>query len=1101
MVVILFILALLALNPQYSFAQLAFPTAEGFGRFATGGRGGTPCFVTNTNDSGAGSLRACMETTGTRTVIFRVGGTITLSTSIGASVTIGDNLTVACQTAPGDGVMIKGTINFYISGTKNVIMRHCRIRPGVNADGNALVNGLVTGGITSSSGSLIFDHMSLGWSNDDIIGADNVGKVSAQSIPHNITVQWSNISESTINSAPNASGGGAIVLGTANMHYSFLHNACANIGKRCVHIQGGDIQFNNNVISNSDSAETMYALALYGRIKADITYNWFVPNTPGGHTPGSPPSVALELDGGNASLNSQSNLYFKGNVHTSLRTSASSGSETAMLYTTGGVLYDSGGAPHPIIAQGTTAQSGFPILPFTRSAIDAKAQVIANSGAKVPIRDAVDTLVASDINTNAGRLCGVTESATSANCATFPTYNSASAPTDTDNDGIPDSWELSHGLNPNNTSDGAAITPSGYSNLEWYINELAGDVYGVASRPFAASSMWNQQIGAGSTFTATGVSSTNQPSFGVEAILIHNQSINDPAKTIIDTNSDDTACNGTSGATNHFTHNVPDGFLVTGRINNGIAVFPNESGSTIGSGGTGTSTGNAREQYDYERCTSGSNAAGRYSGHNGQYALNGDGYVTQGARGGSYISGLGGTVQEGEFTAANGKAIPHKLTILFNKDVMYYNSGIGITSSYKYPAKTSDGYRATLYLGTNPELIMGALITVRNLTCSSLRTIPGQTICNTLAAYGGYIGDTTYNFQAWTVSVQRKWNGSSIVGAVENEVNAVYGISLTNPGQNTASNNFLLDMRDVYNHTYTVNSSQQFPSGPPGPTLVSCTVYDGAATTVETCYDNPLTSPMGPANGVTGLTFKKNDVDDPVTSTAIKAGSTVCFNSTVSNAFAGGNSLKCSYSQTGNLTSSNGSGVEVAAITDFLGTNQTSSPATASVAQRQMTCELADFAEYYIPWDRCQFASGETFRLRSQLLVNTALTGNAFQLVCSDDGGSNYYTVPVADGSKRVNYGLDETLKSLDIPANKLNNGGNTFYSGARVYTAETAGVYPSLNGVPSARVMEFVFVLKMTGTVGQQSQCRVRYGDNTNLNTYTVGDKIITLEPNRMHY
>src|SRR5690606_22611003 len=106
--------------------QIAFPTAHGFGKYATGGRGGSVIKVTNLNASGAGSLKAALEANGTRTIIFEVGGTIDLGTSL--IFVDNGNLTIAGQTAPGDGILIKGgMITFNAS---NVIMRYIRIRPG-----------------------------------------------------------------------------------------------------------------------------------------------------------------------------------------------------------------------------------------------------------------------------------------------------------------------------------------------------------------------------------------------------------------------------------------------------------------------------------------------------------------------------------------------------------------------------------------------------------------------------------------------------------------------------------------------------------------------------------------------------------------------------------------------------------------------------------------------------------------------------------------------------------------------------------------------------------------------------------------------------------
>ena len=124
-----FLLSLFLLScTNYSFSQLAFPTAEGFGKNATGGRGGQVIIVTNLNDSGSGSLRAALDATVPRTIVFEVGGTINLNSNI--YVSNGD-LTLAGQTAPGDGILIKGgMVQFEES---NVIVRYIKFRPGPTA--------------------------------------------------------------------------------------------------------------------------------------------------------------------------------------------------------------------------------------------------------------------------------------------------------------------------------------------------------------------------------------------------------------------------------------------------------------------------------------------------------------------------------------------------------------------------------------------------------------------------------------------------------------------------------------------------------------------------------------------------------------------------------------------------------------------------------------------------------------------------------------------------------------------------------------------------------------------------------------------------------
>src|SRR4051812_20478533 len=150
-------------------AQPAFPGAEGFGANATGGRGGTVYHVTNLNDSGTGSFRDAVSVAG-RTVVFDVGGLITIT----SPVVVKANITIAGQTAPGDGVTIYGDrISF--SEANNTLVRYMRFREGINGDSG-------TDGVGAASGNLMmFDHVSASWGRDETF--------SLSGTPSNITLQ------------------------------------------------------------------------------------------------------------------------------------------------------------------------------------------------------------------------------------------------------------------------------------------------------------------------------------------------------------------------------------------------------------------------------------------------------------------------------------------------------------------------------------------------------------------------------------------------------------------------------------------------------------------------------------------------------------------------------------------------------------------------------------------------------------------------------------------------------------------------------------------------------------------------------------------------
>ena len=438
---------------------LAFPTAEGGGRLATGGRGGDVYVVTNLEDSGEGSLRYGIENAPEegRIIVFSVGGTIHLKSTLGFKNK--KNITIAGQTAPGDGITLAG-YDTNISDSENIIIRYVRFRVGTE---NLLQGGDSMDALWGrDNDTFIIDHCTFSWNTDETLSTYR---------GQNGTVQWCLISESlTVSGHSKGRHGYGGIFGGDNT--VFQYNLLANHTSRNPRIGGGymgdptaqnppnvaKVQLNNNVLYNHGY------FACYG---GGFTYTNYINNyVKRGQGTRDALNDTLLSFGEN---NKIGGVYYAGNIL--------EGNAEVTADNSKGFKLDSSDGQTEVVS--TPYQSEAFDNVTLRSAADCYELVLNSAGATYPHRDAVDARVVAQVRTNTGTYINTQDEV-----GGFPAQDCESTEADSDNDGIPDAWEDANGLNKNDPSDSRTLCLAdpndketyGYSWIEVYFNELVGEV-------------------------------------------------------------------------------------------------------------------------------------------------------------------------------------------------------------------------------------------------------------------------------------------------------------------------------------------------------------------------------------------------------------------------------------------------------------------------------------------------------------------------------------------------------------------------------------------------------------------------------------------------
>lgn len=449
---------ILGIAQQKGEMPVAFPGAEGFGKYTTGGRGGKVYIVSNLNDNGPGSLREAAVAKGKRIIVFAVSGTIHLESKI----SIKGDVTIAGQTAPGDGICLADQP--VSLGGDNIIIRYLRFRMGDKYQKGGMVDG--NGGDDAFSGSrkknIIIDHCSMSWSTDEVFSVY---------AGDSTTLQWNIIAEplnysyhfETGDKDYEHHGYGGIWGGS---HLSAHHNLFAHCVSRNPRFNGTRLgatqefaDFRNNVIYNWG----------HNNVYGGEAGNYNIVNNYYKYGPSTSKAVRYRIANPSRTATIGFGQWFVNGNYVDEANDVSKNNWLGIHMPKEGTEADK----KALVQDKAFAAESIPV----QTAIEAYEAVVKQGGASFR-RDTMDERIINDVKNRTGRIIDVQggfphgtgyELTTNA----WPALKSLPAPPDTDKDGMPDEWEKKNGLNPTDATDAKKETlHKFYTNIEVYINSL-----------------------------------------------------------------------------------------------------------------------------------------------------------------------------------------------------------------------------------------------------------------------------------------------------------------------------------------------------------------------------------------------------------------------------------------------------------------------------------------------------------------------------------------------------------------------------------------------------------------------------------------------------